>query len=106
MIGSRISSTRKPPQPVAPGAAQALSTSLAPLVRRMRPPSRNSTAPAEPLIGSLGFGGAVVPVVSSHQIGEALEPTKQFEPRNGFSRCTLTGIFRATPISPARLFSE
>ena len=64
MIGLSSSSTRKPPQPLAPGADQALSTSLLFLATRMRPSSRNSISPAEPVIGVLGAGGLVVPVVS------------------------------------------
>src|SRR4051794_39583854 len=77
---------RMPPQPLAAGADQALSTSWAFLSLRIRAPSRNSTSPAVPVIGSLGLGGLVTPVVSSHLIGEPEEPTKHDLPRKGFSR--------------------
>src|SRR3954452_19768793 len=97
---------RMPPQPVAAGADQALSTSLLFLARRMRPSSRNSISPAEPVIFVFGAGGLVSPVVSFQMIGLAVEPTKQFLPRKGFSRWTITGICIAVPSSPARLFSE
>ena len=65
----------------------------------MRPSSRNSASPTEPVIGLLGAGGEVVPVVSFQSIGELEEPTKQLLPRKGFSRWTLTGISSAAPTS-------
>src|SRR5689334_4299854 len=94
-----------PPQPVALGADQALSTSLAPASRTTDPSSNISRLPLAPLSGLLGPGGEVVPVVSFQTIGELAEPTKQFLPRNGFSRWTLTGSSSAVPSSEAKPFS-
>src|SRR6476646_9589629 len=84
MIGSRMSSARNPPQPVAPGAAQALSTSLLLLSCRIRPSSRNLTVPEAPSIEVLGGGGLVFQVVSSHQTGELEEPRSSCCPGTGF----------------------
>src|SRR3954470_20754236 len=75
ITGSRRSSTSGPPQPLAPGADHALSTSVAPLVSMIRPSSRNSTSPSVPEIGLFGGGGEVVPEVNFHISGLALEPT-------------------------------
>src|SRR4051812_3633579 len=74
MIGS-TRNERIPPQPLAAGAAQALSTSFAPLIWAIWPSSLNSTRPPVPLIGSVPTGGLVVPVVRFQIIGELLDPT-------------------------------
>src|SRR4051812_37721169 len=63
ITGSRSSSTKNPPQPVAPGADQALSTRTLPLRRKIAPFSISSPVPPTPVIGLLGPGGLVVPSV-------------------------------------------
>src|SRR5262249_34502152 len=105
---STIGLTRKlriPPQPLALGADHVLSTRVAPLSLRIRPDSRNSVVPPLPVIGELGGGGAVVARVRFQVSGLLEEPIKQFLPRKGFSRCTLTGITNAMPSSSAKLSS-
>ena len=73
-IGS-TSGASTPPQPVAPGADQVLSTSrpMTPAAR-LRPPGSTERPPPTPLIGLFGGGGDVKPAVRFQTIGELLDP--------------------------------
>src|SRR6185312_4387652 len=94
---------RIPPQPVAVGADQAFSTRVFSVSSAISKLSLSSTNPGLPVIDLFGKDGFVGPVVNGQMIGELLEPTKQLLPRNGFSRCTLTGRYNAVPSSTSRL---
>jgi len=68
------SNSKIPSQPFAPGAANALSTTLSPVATTSLPSLRNETVPRLPDIGVFGSGGLVVPVVKFRVIGLLDEP--------------------------------
>src|SRR4029077_2142794 len=74
IIGSRISSTPRPPQPEACGADQLFSTNSALLICNSVLSSLNSASPPKPVIGAVPAGGLVVPVVRFQSNGEPEEP--------------------------------
>src|ERR1700709_1813246 len=91
LIGMKPNSVRT--QPLAPGAANELSTEVPFLAFWISFSGSNSRNGSFPVIGLFGGGGAVVPVVRLRTIGAAVEPTQTFLPKTPveFSRCTLTG---------------
>src|SRR3984893_3768384 len=91
------------PQPSAPGAENALSTTLLPLMITSWNSSLNSSSPTAPEMGLLGSGGLVVPVVRLNVTGFDFEPMKHSLPRIALFRCNLTGSDRATPSRKSRL---
>ena len=73
--GSTSHENRIPPQPLAPGAANELSTSLFSLnAMIVNAPDSAANVPGLPLIGLFGAGGEVVPVVRFSVIGLEFEP--------------------------------
>src|SRR2546423_1874153 len=66
---------RIPAQPLAPGAAKALSTSDVPVAVAILPrPANDDACPRDPLMGPFGGGGLVVPVVRFNTTGSPSDP--------------------------------
>jgi hypothetical protein len=64
LASTTLLSRPRSPQPVAPGTANVLSTTVCPLNSITGAPSAGcTTSPFEPVIGAMPAGGAVVPVV-------------------------------------------
>lgn len=72
--GSTAHEKRIPPQPLAPGAANELSTRRPPLNVTTVPDGFSVSVPGKPLIDLFGGGGEVVAVVKLRLIGWLLEP--------------------------------
>ncbi len=94
---SRTGSNTPPaPQLSVPGTEKELSTRVIP-VTVINPVDVLSVVPGAPLIGLLGGGGSVVPVVRWRRIGLAGSPMVQSGPRRPVGVLTRTSMGRVSP---------
>ena len=74
LTSGSMKNENNPPHPCAPGAAKELLTSCSPAQANSVSASLISGVPTEPVIGSLGGGGEVLPLVKSITTGLESEP--------------------------------